>query len=953
MTRDSLRLDLSRLTGGEVFTDPVTCEVYATAACIYRILPMAVVRPRRADEVAAITAFARERGIPITVRGAGTAVAGQTLGAGIIIDFRAHLNQILEVDAAGREVELEPGVILAELNRELKKQNLVFPPDPSSGDYATIGGMIANNSSGARSLKNGDTRKWTARLKVVLSDGSMIWLEPKPPMPVKVALGSRNFENLIYSRLSELLAAHGEAVERSRPGPAKNSAGYHVWDLVAGKTLNPAPLVVGSEGTLAIVVKAALKLAELPAERGVALLAFDALDDAVAAVHELEPLSPSALELMDHLFISVVREHRPDLRELLPETARAVLLCEFEGREQGEAAALLERAGAVCKRAFGGRAAVKLAAGESEALKLWAVRKAASPILYRLPGKRLTRFVEDVVIPPARLAEGIRSIQRILHEHGTEAPVFGHAGSGNLHLNPRLDLADPEDVKKMRSIADQVYALVIALGGSITGEHGDGMLRAPYLKKQFPDLIPLFREIKALFDPAGILNPGKVLSDDDSIPLEPLKLGSFGDQEFPDSLKCEPLSEMILLCHGCGLCRTYCPVSRATGDERALPRSKVSILRALALGELDPEAETVERELDRTLALCTFCQRCLTGCPTGIEPARLIRAFLAERIARKGRPLRESFFAHSHQALELAARAPRLVRAVSQSRLTRRTAEIGLGIRRQAPFPEPTRDAVKKLSVGDEARDDARAVLYFPGCLGRYADREGETPAALALLAALGFNPLMPGLPCCGEAALLANQPGAARDQAARMLSLLEPYISRGRPVVTACHTCALTMKREYPVLLGEPAEPLVPLVFEFFQFLNMKTDPEQLDRAFGRAPLGKALYHRSCHQAALGPVDHVAAMLDRVPGLELVKVEDACCGLAGYFGMRIENAAVSDALAKNLLEAAAEAETKTVVSACPACRLQHRALGLEPRSAVVLLFESLSALLSSGFPPG
>ncbi|MFO8058736.1 MAG: FAD-linked oxidase C-terminal domain-containing protein [bacterium] len=941
MVVESLQKDLSRLISGEVFTDPVSREIYSTAACLYRIVPMAVARPVNADEAAKVVAFASERGIPVTPRGAGTAVAGQTLGEGIVLDLTCHLNRIVEVDADKRKAVVEPGVILGDLNKSLKSAGLMFPPDPSSGDYATVGGMIANNSSGSHALKYKDTRRWTSRLKCVLADGSMTWLEQKPVMPEKTAFESGVFENRIYGGLPPLLHKYGESLEGERPRVEKNSAGYHVWDLLEGRHLTPVPLVVGSEGTLAMVVKAELELAFLPEKRRAVLIAFRSLENAVDTVQNLRELSPAAIEIMDHMFIETVREHRRDLREFLPEKAHALLLVEFESDSDSEDE-LASRVQDAQKAAGGDSQKVvlfKAASGEHETRLLWEVRKAASPILYRLPGKRLTRFVEDVVVPPDKLAQAIRGIQHILKKHGTEAPVLGHAGSGNLHLNPRLDLTDPRDRENMKRIAEEVYSLVIELNGSITGEHGDGILRAPYLAKQFPSLYPLFREIKKLFDPQGIMNPGKIISDDREIPADRLKHKGKPENAVPCALHEERSMEMLLRCHGCGLCRNYCPVTRVRGEELALPRSKISLLRAVAQGELDASEPSVRAGLDRVFALCTLCQRCLTGCPTGIETARLIHAFYRDRPVPPN--LREILPARLPVVLPAMSRFPRLSSAMLENRLIRSMMEKTAGIRKEAPLPRPWPHA-----PGSGVKEGAGAsteVAYFPGCLGKYADPDGETEAAIKMLSALGFDVHITDLPCCGEPAIVSNRLDEARSKAEQFVRAAKKCVDEDVPIVTGCPACALTLRYKYPWLLGDMAGGLSGRVFELFQFVDENVEHETLGRVFKWTSGESVINFRSCHYAAMSGTDHVGRVMQEVDGLSIVLVNQTCCGMAGTYGLKTENREVSEELADSLARSLQEAGPGTVISGCPLCRLQIKRLGYDVESPAVFLKDMLS----------
>ena len=928
--KSALHKDLEALTKGEVFSDPVMREVYATAACIYRIVPRAVVRPAEVNELPAIVDYARQRGIPITARGAGTSMGGQTVGSGIIIDMKAHLGRILSIDPDTRTAVVEPGVVLGDLNRVAREHGLRFPPDPSSGEYATLGGMISNNSSGAHSLKYGDTRTWTRKLKVSLSDGTVTWLERKPVMPPSMSR-SPVLENRIYSETPRLLEEYEDAIREERPRVVKNSSGYFVWDLVRDREFDPVPLVVGSEGTLVVLMKAELALDPVPAGRAAALVVFHDLDEAAEAVMRLREYKPAAIEIMDRPFVQVVRSHREDLHGLLPEKCEAVLLIEFEEDDQEKAREML----AAVSAEFGA-GNVEEARTPEDAARLWALRKAASPIIYRMPGRRLTRFVEDVVFPPERLAEGIRVIREILKKHGTEAPVLGHAGSGNFHLNPRLSLELREDRETMAKIADEVYDAVIGMGGSISGEHGDGMLRAPYVKKQFPRLYPLFERIKELFDPEGVLNPGKILSTAETIPTEPLRFGECEEEGGPAKEELgREFHEMLLRCHGCGLCRTYCPVTLATGEEAALPRSKVSVLRAVCNGSLDMESPGVHESVEELLSLCTSCRRCITGCPTGIEPAAIIQAFQAGHYDKTGRPLRERILGNAHKMIRAASRMPRLSDALMSGRITRSVGRPLLGISRKAPVPAPTRPG-RPLEKHEAAGQE---VLLYPGCMGRYADREEELSAAVDVLSSLGGNVSAPALPCCGEPKIGTSDPASAKSMMEELSVELAPYVDKGVPIVTFCPACALVLKHEYPRMLGERGQSIAVLAREFFEYVDEVMDGEE-ETVAGQMP---SVYHRSCHMKALSNVDHVASVLSRLSGNDMTVVEDVCCGLAGVYGMRAENQQVADALSEELREALA-GKPGPVISACFSCRLQMRSMGIETVSALKLLSSALKA---------
>ena len=512
----------SRLRG-EVLEDEASRQRYSVAECIYRVPPAAVVQPDGAEDVVETVAWARENGLPVTARGAGSAVAGQSVGSGIVLDFSRHMNRILEIDAAGRRAVVQPGVVLAELNRQAARHGLRFAADPSSGAFCTLGGMIANNAGGPRSVRYGPTRDHVAGLQVLLASGTT--LQTRPIDPAGATPGAADPLEALSIALRDLVESDRPAIERAAPRVRRLSSGYELLRPVQDRRVDLAQLFVGSEGTLGLTLQATLRLIELPGGTATALLHFRDLESMGQGVlHALEH-DPSAVEALDRSFLDLIRAAGQEEARALPADTEAVLIVELEGRDAKEAAHRLERLAAELVRPH-------LAAGIVPGLeprtrdRIWEIRKAASPILTaRQKRLRNTRFIEDACVPTERFPEFLGAIRRLLSEHRLEAAIFGHAGDAILHVNPLLDPGDPEIAALMERVAAEYATMVLAMGGALSGEHGDGRLRTPYLEQAFGPAAGTFRRVKELFDPHQLLNPGIKVHDGRSRMTDHLDLG--------------------------------------------------------------------------------------------------------------------------------------------------------------------------------------------------------------------------------------------------------------------------------------------------------------------------------------------------------------------------------------------------------------------------------------------
>jgi FAD/FMN-containing dehydrogenase len=508
---------------GEILSDAASRDRYSLAECIYRLTPQAAILPTSRQDVLEALKLAREEGLPLTARGAGSAVAGQSLGSGIILDFAVHMNRVLEINVTERWARVEPGVVLGDLNRQLAESGLRFAPDPSSSEFCTLGGMIANNAGGPRSVRYGPTRDHVLSLTVALADGEV--METRPVDRQELAQrGSGALDRLSLSLFEQVFPRRDE-IRRISPRVRRNASGYELLRTVHSKGVDLTQILVGSEGTLAVTLEAKLKLTPLPGAVATALLYFRDLDSLGPGVLQALRHDPSAVEALDRSFLDLVRRAGQPEVQSLPADTEAVLIVELEGEDPAELSGGLDRLAADLVRSG-------LAAGILPGLdpvtreRIWEIRKAASPILTaRQEHLRNTRFIEDACVPTGRLPEFLREIRRILAHHRLQAAIFGHAGDAILHVNPFLDAGDRDVAAKIEQVAGEYDAMVLSLGGSLSGEHGDGRLRTPFLAQAFGSVAQLFRGVKEAFDPKGLLNPGIKVHDGRSRMTDHLDLG--------------------------------------------------------------------------------------------------------------------------------------------------------------------------------------------------------------------------------------------------------------------------------------------------------------------------------------------------------------------------------------------------------------------------------------------
>ncbi|HEU4334596.1 MAG TPA: anaerobic glycerol-3-phosphate dehydrogenase subunit C [Candidatus Eisenbacteria bacterium] len=955
----SLERDLGPLLAGDLRTDPVTLALFSTAACIFRRVPLAVVSPRTTADVSAVLAYAHANGIPVTPRGGGSSLCGQALGTGIVLDFSPYAHRVLRVEPERRRVAMEPGAIHTRVQRAVAPHGLRLGPDPSSGDFCTIGGNVGTNAAGAHSLRHGATKDHVVGLTVVLHDGTVVALGEGTEGPRGGATWSA-----MESDLTALLREGAPAFAPERPRANKNSSGYDLWgawsagDAVSsiGPRFDPLRLLVGSEGTLGVVTEVAMRLVPQPEATAVALLYFASWDEATAAVLEARRLGASAVEAMDHTFLAFVRADRADLRDLVPDRFEAGLLVEFEGETAEEARAGLAGLEEWIAVRRGQVLDFRAARTAEEKKALWAVRRAALPLVYRAsPVEKPMNFIDDTAVPAESLGAYIGGLRAIFDRHGCRYAIFGHAGNGNVHVTPLMDPHEATFTMRLAAMTEEAYELTWRLGGTISGEHGDGVLRAPYVRRQYPRSYEIMAAVKRRMDPAGILNPGNVISDATVFPEEHLRFtntfirtGTVFDE--PD------YRAMVEHCHGCGTCRDYCPVGSTTLREPHTARAKSVLLLEILRGAIPAEALS-SKPVKEVMDSCFNCKMCLTACPSQVDIPGLAVAARRVFVEANGMPLRNWILGRNEIVSKAATLAPALANLAIGNPLERAARESVGKIAGRLDLPRfrrsfRTGDAASKRAIalplapvagpagaaGPTAAPPAHArlgalpprrvavtkrVAYFAGCFARFHDPEGEAEATVKVLEANGVEVVVPEQRCCGIALVTMGAERAMLEDARRNVAALLPLVDRGFTVVASAPSCGLALIEDYPRLLGtEEARRVADHTVDVHRYLWTLHEQGLLRTDFLRIPL-RVVYHNACHAVAQGVEEEPLRLLRLIPGVEVAPIEDSCCGIAGTYGMRAENYDRAQAIGAPLMGELRRTEAEVVLTGCGTCNIQ------------------------------
>ena len=888
-------------------------QLYATDASIYQIEPLGVAIPANTAEIPPIAAFCHQHDIPLLPRAGGTSLPGQCVNRALVVDCSPNCRKLLELDATARTCWVEPGIVLDQLNREIASSGLFFAPDPATSAQCCIGGCIGNNSAGARSIRYGRTSENLAAVEIALADGRTTTLGPgagrRDPLALQLA-----------QQVASIVRVNASEIRARFPKTSRRNAGYAL-DLILAQLdngiseedLDLTGLLCGSEGTLALTLRAQLKLHPIARSKGLAIISFATLEDAISAVPPSLTTGCTAVELIDDVVLTAARGNNEcrQYMDLLPDVdgrpPAAVLYVEYQFAGGPE---LIQESFAKLKQTLG-QVAMARYTDTTALLRAWALRKAGEPLLHGLAGHRKpVTCVEDNAVPVENLYKFVEGFKLIVNKHGTRAAYWAHASVGVLHVRPMLNLHDAQDRDKLRSIAQEVAAWARQCGGVMSGEHGDGRIRGPLLPEFFGDkLMAAFAQVKAVFDPKGILNPGIIVNPGDIPSItqnlrvmpndRPLKIAPV--ETYYDYTDAEGFQGAVEMCNGAGVCRklaigTMCPSYRATRDERHATRGRGNALRmaisgqsAAIPGKNDPvwnDPETLE-----TLRLCLSCKACKSECPSNVDVARLKAEYLAQSYRATGRkPLAARVFGHVRTLNRLGSLFPALANFVTEQHFVRQVMRQVLHIDLQRSLPRYEKSLYRQLPKVTATTGKPKVVL-FPDCFITYNEpRIGV--AAAAVLRKLGYEVIVPHTDCCGRSLISTGLLDEAIVSADRVLRQLKPYIldNQVQAILVAEPSCLSAFKDDYlslrcqtPLDLRKQLAGKSMLLEEFVEQRWEKHPVKPVLPSGDKQP--QVLLHAHCHQKSLWGAESSAKLLRRLCGEKLRVLDTGCCGMAGAFG--------------------------------------------------------------------
>ncbi|MEE2657021.1 MAG: FAD-linked oxidase C-terminal domain-containing protein [Candidatus Latescibacterota bacterium] len=888
--------------------------LYRTDASIYEIEPLGAAFPRDAAQVESLTKIAAKHGFALLPRGGGTSLAGQSVGACLHVDYSVHMNRVLEVNREERWACVQPGVVLDELNARLKPDGLQFGPDVSTSSRANLGGMIGNNSCGARSLVYGKTIDHVLELDVVFADGVRTRLGPVDEAERRSRGESAGIEGAIYRKIGQIAERYRDEIDSRFPKLMRRVSGYNLDEFVGGdRPFDLTKVVVGSEGTLCSVVEAKLNLVEVPDQKVIIACQFADIVQAMEANLLILETEPASIELVDKLLLDQTRgqlEHE-SRRWFLQDDPEAILFVEYAGSDLDH---LIQRGRELEQQLRRQQMGYAFVHAETAAAQqdMWELRKAGLGLLMRMKGDAKPQpGIEDTSVPVEALPQYIREVRDLMAEMNVTADYYGHASVGVIHIRPVIDLKVPEGIQRLRMLEERMADLVAAHGGAISAEHGDGLARSEWIERMFgQQLVQAFAEVKATFDPQGIMNPGKIVAPPRMD--ENLRYGDGYAQSAPINSyfryeEAGGFQAAVELCSGVGHCRkklvgTMCPSYMVTLDEQHSTRGRANALRAALAGRM-PEPGLASEELHEVMDLCLECKACKAECPSSVDMAKLKSEFLAHYHAKHGFPQRSHLFARIDRINRLLAPFAAMVNPILQSAPNRWLMERLFGIDRRRRMPALARQRFSRWLGVRDVQAGGQTVVLFNDTFTEFNHPEvGQ--AATALLERAGFTVKLPRTSiCCGRPLISKGFLDKARRQVNANIDSLMPYAEADSSVVVLEPSCLSAFQDDYLDLASnaEAARKVAGTMVPLETFLAEHIRAHGVDMRFSSRSV-QILYHGHCHQKAFTGTAHALEMLNLPPKYEATEVASGCCGMAGSFGYEVEHYDISQQVGQERL---------------------------------------------------
>ena len=915
--RAELAEELQKRVSGEVRFDPFSRVLYSTDASIYQMEPVGVVIPRSVEDVLAVIEIARDNRVPVLPRAGGTGLAGQSVNHAIVMDFSKYLNQVVEVNQEEQWVRVQPGIVLDQLNRYLAPYNLQYAPDPTTSNRACVGGGIGNNTCGAHSVIYGKTLDHIKEVDVVLSDAAQAHFQSLEPHELEAKLNGEGLESDIYRGVLQIARENLAEIEARYPKIMRRVSGYNLDSFLGEEPVNLAKMVVGSEGTLCVVTEAKVNLVPRPTMTSLSVLHFADIFEASEATKEVLKHGPSSVEVLDKMVLDRSRESMGQSRNLafVQGNPGAMLLVEFYGESEAELTAKMEHLRDDMAHRRLGYACVNLLDRADQDM-VWNVRKGGLGLLMSIRGDaKPIPFVEDPAVDPENLGEFVRRFDEVVRNHDTQAGYYGHASVGCLHIRPLISLKSADGIEKMLSIGEEISDLVKEFGGSMSGEHGDGIVRGVWTEKMFgPEIYQAFRDLKSTFDPQRIMNPGKII---DCPPMrENLRYGSeYQAESLPAHLDFSldtNYAGAVEMCNGMGACRkltgTMCPSFMATREEEHSTRGRANLLRAALSGTLPPGTVT-DKRLYEAMDLCLECKACKSECDSGVDMAKLKYEFLDNYYKTNKRPLRNKLFAHINRLNRLGSRFAPLSNWGAGSPIGKFVSSALLGVHPSRRLPRFASQTLAQWFNSRPASGQARTVkgtvALFNDTFMNYNYPEiGK--AAVELLEAAGYRVQLANAQCCGRPMISKGMLDEAAAHARYNVDLLHAFADQGVPIIGCEPSCLLTFRDEYPEfcrdgLAHAKARKVAENSYLIDEFLAMLHDKGELELEFSNRSK-KVLFHGHCHQKSLVGTAPSLTALRLPPGYEVELINAGCCGMAGSFGFEKEHYDVSMTIGEQTL---------------------------------------------------